>query len=77
MKACYVNEKALRMRMIDKDIRTISELAAKSGVSKPTIYDYLNGKSPLSEAFLRLCAYLEISPFEILVEKEEGFRDNV
>lgn len=69
MSSVFVDEKQLRRIMIDKDIKTINELAQKSGVSKPTIYDYLNGKSPMSEAFLRLCNYLEIKPSEILVEK--------
>ena len=69
MSSVYVDEKQLRRIMIDKDIKTINELAQKSGVSKPTIYDYINGKSPMSEAFLRLCNYLEIRPSEILVEK--------
>lgn len=69
MSSVYVDEKQLRRIMIDKDIKTINELAQKSGVSKPTIYDYINGKSPMSEAFLRLCNYLEIKPSEILVEK--------
>jgi DNA-binding Xre family transcriptional regulator len=69
MSSVYVDEKQLRRIMIDKDIKTINELAQKSGVSKPTIYDYINGKSPMSEAFLRLCNYLEIKPSEILVEE--------
>ena len=30
--------------MIDLDIKTINELAAKAGVSKPTIYEYINGE---------------------------------
>lgn len=63
-----VNEKTIRRIMIDKDIKTINDLATKSGVSKPTIYEYLNGKSPLSEAFLRLCDFLEVKPSDVLVE---------
>lgn len=69
MSSVYVDEKQLRRIMIDKDIKTINDLAQKSGVSKPTIYDYINGKSPMSDAFLRLCDYLEIKPSEILIEK--------
>lgn len=57
--------------MIDKDIRTINDLAAKSGVSKPTIYEYLNSKSPLSDAFIRLCSYLEVNPIDVLIEMED------
>ena len=69
MSAMYVDEKQLRRIMIDKDIKTINELAQKSGVSKPTIYDYINGKSPMSEAFIRLCQYLEVKPSDLLTEK--------
>lgn len=54
--------------MIDLDIKTINELAINSGVSKPTIYEYINGKSPLSAAFIRLCSYLNVDPYEILIE---------
>lgn len=68
MKHLVVDEKAIRKRLIDLDVKTISELASKSGVSKPTIYDYLNGKTPLSVAFIRLCEYLELNPSDILVE---------
>ena len=70
MKSMILNEKELRKKMIDLDIKTINELATKSGVSKPTIYEYINGKSPLSAAFIRLCDYLNVNPHEILVEFE-------
>ncbi len=69
MSSLYLDEKQLRRLMIDKDIKSMNELAQKSGVSKPTIYDYINGKSPLSEAFIRLCDCLEVKPSEILIEK--------
>lgn len=69
MSSMFLDEKQLRRIMIDKDIKSISDLAQKSGVSKPTIYEYINGKSPLSEAFVRLCNYLETSPSEVLIEK--------
>ena len=68
MKHLVADEKAIRRRMVDLDVKTISDLAAKSGVSKPTIYDYLNGKSPLSVAFVRLCEYLDLNPSEVLME---------
>lgn len=68
MKNLILNEKELRKKMIDLDIKTINELAAKAGVSKPTIYEYINGKSPLSAAFIRLCDYLDVNPDEILME---------
>lgn len=70
MKNLILNEKALRKKMIDLDIKTIHELAAKSGVSKPTIYEYINGKSPLSAAFIRLCDCLNVDPHEILTESD-------
>ena len=37
MKNLILNEKELRKKMIDLDIKTINELAAKAGVAKPTI----------------------------------------
>lgn len=70
MKNLILNEKELRKKMIDLDIKTINELATKAGVSKPTIYEYINGKSPLSAAFIRLCDYLNVNPHEILVETD-------
>ena len=70
MKNLILNEKELRKKLIDLDIKTINELAAKAGVSKPTIYEYINGKSPLSAAFIRLCDYLDVDPHEILIETE-------
>ena len=70
MKNLILNEKELRRKMIDLDIKTINELAIKAGVSKPTIYEYINGKSPLSAAFIRLCDYLNVTPHEILMETE-------
>ena len=70
MKSLILNEKKLRKKMIDLDVKTINELATKSRVSKPTIYEYINGKSPLSAAFIRLCDYLNVDPHEILIETE-------
>ena len=70
MKNLILNEKELRKKMIDLDIKTINELATKAGVSKPTIDEYINGKSPLSAAFVRLCDYLNVDPHEILIESE-------
>lgn len=74
MRHLIVDEKTVR-RMIDLDVKTISDLASKSGVSKPTIYDYLNGKTPLSVAFVRLCEYLELSPSEILMEVDDAVEE--
>ena len=68
MKHLIVDEKTIRKRMIDLNIKNIGELASKSGVSKPTIYDYLNGKTPLSSAFVRLCRYLDLDPSKTLIE---------
>ncbi len=70
MKSLILNEKKLRKKMIDLDVKTINELATKARVSKPTIYEYINGKSPLSAAFIRLCDYLNVDPHEILIETD-------
>ncbi len=76
MKNLILNEKKLRKKMIDLDIKTINELATKTGVSKPTIYEYINGKSPLSAAFVRLCNYLNVDPHEILIETETASKED-
>ncbi|EFE87432.1 helix-turn-helix domain-containing protein [Fusobacterium periodonticum] len=70
MKNLILNQKKLRKKMIDLDIKNINELSIKAGVSKPTIYEYINGKSPLSTTFIRLCNYLDVDPYEILIEIE-------
>ena len=57
MKNLILNEKELRKKMIDSDIKTINELAAKAGVSKPTIYEYINGISAVSS----VCAAVRLS----------------
>lgn len=77
MKTLRVDEKTIRRKMIDRDIKTINNLAARSGVSKPTIYEYLNGKSPLSDAFIRLCSFLEVNPMDVLTEAEIEDQNNV
>lgn len=69
-----VNEKKVRKQMIEKNIKSISELSAKSSVSKPTIYDYFNGKSPVSQPFIKLCECLELDPREV-INIEEGEND--
>ena len=71
MKHLVVDEKALRKMMIDQGIKTINDLSSRAWVSKPRIYEYLSGKSPLSSAFVKLCDCLEVSPSELLTEIEE------
>ena len=67
-----VNEKLFRKKMIDLNIKSISELASKAGVSKPTIYEYFKGKNPFFDSFIKLCNYLEIDP---LIALEDTFSD--
>lgn len=71
MKKYIADEKKIRKTMIDKNIRTINELSRLSGVSKPKIYEFLNGKSPLQTTFVRLAEFLEIDPNELIVEVED------
>jgi transcriptional regulator with XRE-family HTH domain len=71
MKKYIADEKKIRKTMIDKNIRTINELSRLSGVSKPKIYEFLNGKTPLQTTFVRLAEFLEIDPNELIVEVEE------
>lgn len=62
-----VDSKTIRKRMIDKDIKTLTELSQLSGVSKPKIHQYLSGKTPLATTFIRLCDYLELDPDELIL----------
>ena len=57
--------------MIDKNIKTINELLRLSDVSKPEIYEILNGNTPLQTTFVKLAEFLEIDPNELIVEVEE------
>ena len=75
MKHLIIDEKIIRKRIVDMNIKTISDLANNSGVSKPTIYDYLNGKTPVSVAFVRLCEYLDLNPSDILKEVDDVLED--
>jgi len=70
MKKYIIDEKTIRKRMIDKDIKTIGDLASGSGVSKPTIYEYINGKSPIPTSLAKLCLYLDLKPNEIIIETD-------
>lgn len=71
MKKYIADEKKIRKTMIDKNIKTINELSRRSGVSKPKIYEFLNGKTPLQTTFVRLAEFLETDPNELIVEVEE------
>jgi len=41
-------------------------------VSKPKIYEFLNGKTPMQTSFVRLAEFLEIDPNELIVEVDEN-----
>ena len=71
MKKYIADEKKIRKTMIDKNIKTINELSRLSGVSKPKIYEFLNGKTPLQTTFVRLAEFLEIDPNELIVEVDD------
>lgn len=71
MKKYIADEKKIRKTMIDKNIKTINEFSRLSGVSKPKIYEFLNGNTPLQTTFIRLAEFLEIDPNELIVEVEE------
>jgi len=66
-----VNEKMIRKRMLDLDIKSIQQLSSLANVSKPVIYEYFNGKSPFSNTFSRLCEALETEPYEVLTPKNQ------
>lgn len=70
MKKYVTDDKKIRKIMIDRNIKTINELSRLSGVSKPKIYEFLNGNTPLQTTFVRLAEFLEIDPNELIVEVE-------
>ena len=75
-----INEKKIRQKMIDMDIKTISDLSKQSGVSRPKIHEYLNGGSPFSTTLTRLCRFLEIEPEDIVMitgDNENGEKVDV
>lgn len=61
--------------MIDLNINSITELSKQSGVSKPKIHQYLNGKSPLATTYLRLCGFLELNPDDTLIFVDEDGKE--
>jgi len=72
MKKYIAEDKNIRKIMNDKNIKSISELSRLSGVSKPKIYEFLNGKTPMQTSFVRLAEFLEIDPNELIVEVDEN-----
>lgn len=58
--------------MIDLGIKSVNELSEKSNVSKPTIYEYFNGKTPITNSFEKLCDYLEIEAKSAIVKLESS-----
>lgn len=66
------NVKIIRKAMIDKDIKTISELSKQSGVSRPKIHEFLREETPLSTTFIRLCKYLDIDIEDGIIIEESS-----
>lgn len=53
----------LRKIMVEKEVKTIKELAEKSGVNRNTLAQVFNGeKQPSSDVMEKLVATLEIEP---------------
>jgi len=69
MKKYIADSKQIRHIMIDKDIKSITELSRLSGVSKPKIYEFLNGKTPLQSSFVRLAVFLSVDPNKLIIEE--------
>ena len=64
------NVKIIRKAMIDKDIKTITELAKQSGVSRPKIHEFLREETPISSTFRRLCLFLDIDINDAIIITE-------
>lgn len=58
--------------MIDRDIKSINELSKQSMVSKPKIYEFLNGNTPMQTTFVRLANFFELQPDELIKEVDES-----
>ena len=56
------------LNLADKIISMDNRRMELPRVSKPKIYEFLNGKSPLQTTFVRLAEFLEIDPNELIVE---------
>lgn len=72
-----LNVKKLKQLMLDREIDSMVQLSKETGVSRTTIYEFLNGSSPFSKSFLRICDCLQSTPGE-LIEKiaEEDENEN-
>lgn len=66
MKKYVLDVKKLKKLMVDLDIKSLNDLAAGSGVSRPTIYDMMNGKGLVSQPFLKICEYLKVEPLSLM-----------
>lgn len=62
----YTTDKdAIRKIMIDKGIRTVSELSKLSGINRNTLGKVLNGEiQPSADVMYKLVSCLDISPEE-------------
>lgn len=60
----YITDTAsIKKLMIDKDIKSITELAEQSGITRETLSNILNGnKQPSGDVMRKLVSCLEIEP---------------
>lgn len=68
MKKYIADEKKIRKLMIDKNIKSINELSKLSGISRPKLYEYLNGNTPMQNTFVRLADFFDLKPDELILE---------
>lgn len=68
MKKYIADEKKIRKLMIDKNIKSINELSRLSGISRPKLYEYLNGNTPMQNTFVRLADFFDLKPDELILE---------
>lgn len=71
MKKYVLDAKKLKKLMIDLDIKSINDLSTGSGVSRPTIYELMNGKGVVSKPFLKICEYLNVEPLSFMDERDD------
>lgn len=71
MKKYILDAKKLKKLMLALDIKSSNDLAARSGVSRPAIYELMNGKGLVSQPFLKICEYHHIEPLSLMEKKDD------
>jgi len=67
-----INKKLIRTIMGNRNIKTQSELAGKLGITKNQLSVILSSRSnPIKSNYQKLCDFLDVSPTEVIISKDE------